>query len=151
MDEENKKLREIILYLIQNLQIKTNANKLTYSEKELYKKLINKKLFKLTKSQKLKSKRLLQKIRNPAKLKEAIAYIENLEKRYNRFLKLDQKIKILIVERDYLKSILNEEYKKIKMRQIKTNTDYSDPLDDFKNMHLEYIIYNLKEEFNNEI
>ena len=155
-NKSNENLKEIIVFLIQNFQIKTNI-KLSPSENVLYKDLIEKKLFKLTNPQKLKAKRLLQKIKNKNVLRKAIFYVENLEKRYNRFLELEKKIgnlkkkieplneelKHLKIEQKFQKNTLEEEYKEIKKRQLKTG----DPIDSFQAMHLDYIIYKLKEEF----
>jgi hypothetical protein len=169
LEEENKKLKEIILYLIDgnttNEQLKTDV-RITKEEEQFIRNLINKKFYRLNPRQKREAKFLLSKLKNRKlknKLKQAILYVEDLERKYNRFLNLEKERKrilyLLVNEKNYekyqilkrrigeiksekekLREYLKREYSLIK-KQLKTGN-----INNFQDMHLDFIIYTLKED-----
>ena len=172
LKQENKKLKEIVLYLIEgnkkNIsteQLKTDV-RMTRKQEQFIKNLINKRFYRLTPRQKIEAKNLLLKLKNRKlknKLKGAIFYVEDLEKKYNKFLELEKerkRILFLLVkeenikkyqilkrkigkiksEKEKLRGYLRREYSLIK-KQLQTGN-----INNFQDMHLDFIIYSLKED-----
>ena len=155
---ENK-LREVLKYVIssgdyksfyqENSQIspqKETSAKFTKVEKILYLDLKNKRIFELNPNQRKMARKILNKLRGEErkKFRGYVYYVEELMKKYNRLQVLNKQIKNFELERRGLKLGLELEYKTIKKNKIKTTGS------NFNDMHLDYIVYNIKDDVSNE-